>query len=114
MIDWKHIEQLAADVGPAEMTNIVGLFLDEMDSEIAALTPGVVSGNEGLAAKMHFLKGSAFYLGFTTFGNLCAAFEIQLGTEAAIDLGRLVSVYQQSRNQFLAEAPRHSLVVADA
>jgi len=116
MIDWKHVHQLAADVGAGEFTEIATLFLDEMDSEIAAMKSCDNRDPAALSARMHFLKGSAYYLGFTGFGNLCAAYEAELRTHKTpnVDLAALIAAYQRSREQFISEAPSHSLTVSAA
>ena len=115
MIDWTHIKQLETDVGAAEFKNVVALFLDEVDSEIELLrTP--VRTPEILKSKMHFLRGSAYYLGFREFGDLCAQNELLADTERAgdIDLNHLILVYDLSRSRFLDEAPKYCSFVTAA
>lgn len=115
MIDWTYIKQLESDVGPKEFGNVVALFLDEVDSEIELLrTP--ISNPDILRSKMHFLKGSAYYLGFKEFADLCARNEelAVAGRAEEIDLDGLISVYDQSRAHFLEEAPKHCSFVAAA
>jgi HPt (histidine-containing phosphotransfer) domain-containing protein len=115
MIDWTYIKQLETDVGEAEFKNVVALFLDEVDSEIELLrTPGKTP--EILKSKMHFLKGSAYYLGFKDFGDLCAQNELLADTGRAedIDLSLLISVYDRSRSRFLDEAPKYCSFVTAA
>lgn len=108
MIEWSSIKQLESDVGAAELKNVVALFLDEVDSEMELLRTPATSP-ETLKSKMHFLKGSAYYLGFKTFGDLCAKNEVlaQSGRADEIDISGLISVYEQSRALFLKEAPKH-------
>lgn len=115
MIDWAYVKQLETDVGAAELNNVVALFLDEVDSEIELLrSPNAPP--EVLKSKMHFLKGSAYYLGFKAFGDLCAQYEVlaEAGRAEEIDVSGLISVYDQSRVRFLDEAPRHCSFVAAA
>ena len=108
MIDWASIKQLETDVGEAEFNNVVTLFLDEVDSEMKLLVEPV-KNHEMLKSKMHFLKGSAYYLGFKEFGDLCAQNELlaDAGRSKEIDLNLLISVYNRSRSRFLDEAPKH-------
>lgn len=115
MIDWTYIKQLETDVGAAEFKNVVALFLDEVDSEIELLrTP--VTTPQILKSKMHFLKGSAYYLGFKEFGDLCARNEMlaDSGRAEEIDLSHLISIYDRSRSRFLDQAPKYCSFVAAA
>lgn len=115
MIDWTHVKQLECDVGAGEFRNIVTLFLDEVGSEIGLLK-GTPQTAWQIKAKMHFLKGSACYLGFSEFGDLCAHNEAlaDAGDTAAIDLMHLINVYEQSRRQFEKEASDHCSFTAVA
>jgi HPt (histidine-containing phosphotransfer) domain-containing protein len=115
MIDWTHVKRLESDVGAGEFRNVVALFLDEVDSEIELLRNTAPAADQ-IKAKMHFLKGSACYLGFAEFGDLCARNEAlaDAGDTAAIDLTRLIAVYEQSRRQFVQEASSHCSFTAAA
>ncbi len=115
MIDWTYIKQLEADVGTGDFRNVVALFLDEVDSEIDLLKSPIVTA-ETLQSRMHFLKGSSYYLGFTEFGDLCAANEAlaESGRAAEIDLQRLIAIYEKSRLRFMDEAPKYCGFVAAA
>lgn len=115
MIDWTYVKQLETDVGQADFKNVVALFLDEVDSEIELLRSSALPA-ETLKSKMHFLKGSAYYLGFKEFGDLCARNEVlaEAGRTEEIDTDALISVYDQSRSCFLDEAPNHCSFVAAA
>lgn len=108
MIDWTSIKQLESDVGAGEFKNVVAQFLDEVDSEIETLRSSVPT-SDILKSKMHFLKGSSMYLGFTAFGDLCAKNEAlaESGSVAEIDLDRLIAIYEQSRIRFIDEAPKY-------
>lgn len=115
MIDWTYIKQLEADVGAGDFKNVVALFLDEVDSEIDLLRSPLAT-TDILKSKMHFLKGSSYYLGFTEFGDLCAENEAlaESGRAAEIDLPRLIAIYEESRLRFLDEAPKYCSFVAAA
>lgn len=115
MIDWSYIKQLEADVGTGDFKNVVALFLDEVDSEIDILKSPPVTADT-LKSRMHFLKGSSYYLGFKEFGDLCAENEAlaESGRAAEIDLPRLIDIYEQSRLLFLDEAPKYCSFVAAA
>ncbi len=105
MIDWDRVADLREEVGPEDFDEVVELFLQEVDEEIETLSS--VAASDGLAEKLHFLKGSALSLGFREFSGLCQTGEAALTQDptAEIDLDRLQSSYQFSRSTFLADLP---------
>lgn len=115
MIDWALVKQLESDVGRDEFNTVVMLFLEEADDAVDQLRRSPPQGAE-LAAKMHFLKGSAYSLGFAAFGDLCTQAEVQTGggSSGEVDLAALISVYDKSRQTFLDDAPKHCGFVAAA
>lgn len=54
-------------------------------------------------ADLHFLKGCALNLGFEAFCKLCGQGEKQAreGKADAIDLSAILSIYDQSRREFV-------------
>ncbi len=106
MIDWDRVAALREEVGPEDFDEVVELFLQEVDEEIEALDPN--SQQEGLAEKLHFLKGSALSLGFREFSGLCQTGESALTADPAaqVDVQGLQSSYQTSRSAFLADLPQ--------
>jgi HPt (histidine-containing phosphotransfer) domain-containing protein len=105
MIDWDRVAALREEVGPEDFEEVVELFLQEVDEEIEALAAGAPP--EGLAEKLHFLKGSALSLGFRDFSDLCQTGEQALSSDpgAKVDLQQLQSSYQSSRLAFLDDLP---------
>lgn len=109
MIDWKQVKQLEADVGSEDFAEVVALFLDEVDEAIEPLkSPGGIS-LDNVSSVMHFLKGSALNLGFETFGAYCSQSEelAKSGAPGDVDQLHVVTLYEQSRALFLAEASQH-------
>lgn len=106
MIDWDRVAALREEVGPEDFDEVVELFLQEVDEEIDALLPD--GPKDGLAEKLHFLKGSALSLGFREFSGLCQSGESALSQDptAEVDLASLQSSYQSSRSTFLADLPQ--------
>jgi HPt (histidine-containing phosphotransfer) domain-containing protein len=70
MIDWTRVEELIDEFGVQDFTEVVDLFLTEVDGAISQLGEGCHSP-DGLAAQMHFLKGAALNLGFSALSDLC-------------------------------------------
>lgn len=105
MIDWNRVAALREEVGPEDFEEVVELFLQEVDEEIETLSG--VSPSDGLADKLHFLKGSAMSLGFRAFSEMCQAGEAALAQDpdAAIDLPGIHSNYKTSRAAFLNDLP---------
>lgn len=103
MIDWNRVRELQDEVGMEDFSEIVTLFLEEVDEATAALAAGGPGGD--LAAAMHFLKGCALNLGFRDLASYCAEGEVQAQGGAAdqVDLARLCEIYAASRSAFLAQ-----------
>lgn len=102
MIDWDRVAELQAEVGAEEFAEVVDLFLDEVETTLARLgqTPGQ------LEDELHFLKGSAWNLGFREFGALCQDGErlCAAGKGAGIDPGAVRESYARSKQAFMARA----------
>ena len=105
MIDWDRVAALREEVGPEDFDEVVELFLQEVDEEIEGLAG--ISPSNGLAEKLHFLKGSALSLGFQEFSGLCHNGEKALSDDPAanVDIDALNSSYQSSRAAFLSDLP---------
>jgi len=65
MIEWQRVNELRDEVGNDDFPKIVTVFLDEVDEVIARITIRITQED------MHFLKGSAWTLGFSDTGTLC-------------------------------------------
>ncbi|WP_417256233.1 Hpt domain-containing protein [Celeribacter halophilus] len=101
MIDWKRIEELRAEVGEEDFTEIASIFLEEVDEMVARIRND--QNPNSLEQDLHFLKGSSLNLGFTAFSSLCYEGEIaaRRGDVAQIDLPKLFETYTHSRAEFL-------------
>lgn len=106
MIDWARVSQLRDEIGADDFGEVVEIFLEEVEEEIAHLR--AVPAPETLEAKLHFLKGSALNLGFDNFSDLCKAGEVAAaqGDASKIDLGQIVDSYSNSKSEFLSTLPK--------
>lgn len=102
MIDWSRVEELRSEIGSEGLAEIVELFLDEVEGVVMRLMsapdPAV------LEQDLHFLKGSAWNLGFAEFGALCQDGERRAadGRGAEVDVGLVVDCYGASKAVFMA------------
>lgn len=101
MIDWQRIAELRNEIGPDDFGDVVGLFLEEVEEEIAALRQGGDAAQ--IERRLHMLKGSALNLGFTTFGALCGQGEATAarGPNPPLDLTETLASYDASKAEFL-------------
>ena len=102
MIDWSKVMQLRDEVGAEDFDEVVELFLDEVEDTISQLG----GAGRSLEHDLHFLKGSALNLGFSTFSDLCRDGEAAAaqGQSDAVDTGAIVQAYHGSKSVFLSEA----------
>ena len=102
MIDWDRIEELKDELGAEDFPEVVTVFLGEVEDELATLD--ATTDTAALAARLHFLKGSALNLGFAAFSNLCLTGEkavAENGIQAA-QLDVIRSCFVKSRTALLA------------
>ncbi|WP_422029957.1 Hpt domain-containing protein [Roseovarius sp.] len=101
MIDWKRVSELREEVGEENFDEVIDLFLFEVEDELARLTASHAKAT--LAARLHFLKGSALNLGFTAFSALCQAGETAAGNDAGadVDIDGVLTCYDQSKQAFI-------------
>ncbi len=103
MIDWQQVRQLQEDVGKEEMTEVVELFLSEVDEAMETLTVNYADmPPDERSAAFHFLKGCAANLGFETFGNRCAEGEsvTKSGAKPSFTISDLMGIYTKSKQAF--------------
>lgn len=96
MLNQSRIDELKAEVGEDDFTEVVELFCEEMDE----VFDNIQHANPAkLREDLHFLKGSALNVGLEAVGNLCISAENALAgsPEANPDLTELRSVYEQSK-----------------
>ncbi|HQY42788.1 MAG TPA: Hpt domain-containing protein [Paracoccaceae bacterium] len=102
MIDWTRVNELRNEIGDDGFSEVVELFLDEVEEVIARLenAPDPRSFEQDL----HFLKGSAWNLGFAAFGVLCQSGERRAaqGQAATVDMAAVLASYAASKDCFLA------------
>ena len=102
MVDWNRIRELREEIGEDDYAEVIELFFLEVEAAIERLVlPGTAAERE---ADLHFLKGSAVNLGFTTFGGLCAKGELH-AVERALDdadIREVIESYRASRGVFEA------------
>lgn len=114
MIDWQRVDILREEIGEDGFADVVELFLEEVESVVARLieNPDPARYDRDL----HFLKGSAWNLGFAAFGGLCQAGEkmASSGNAASVDLAPILECYANSKTQFLAGAADHGIVLTAA
>lgn len=102
MIDWTRVEELRSEIGGDGLSEIVELFLDEVEGVVMRLmsAPDMAT----LEQDLHFLKGSAWNLGFIGFGAICQDGERRAaaGRGAEVDLRAVADCYAGSKSAFMA------------
>lgn len=101
MIDWSRVRELRREIGEEGFAEVVELFLDEVETAIGRLASA--TSTRASAEDMHFLKGSAWNLGFVDFGALCHDSERRAaaGRFEQADLERVMTCYAASKAAFL-------------
>lgn len=96
MIDWDRVSELRDEVGAEDFDEVVEIFLDEADAEVAKLPH--LSDAPGIEALLHFLKGSALNLGLSEFADRCSAGE-RLARDGGtrVDVAAIVACYDASK-----------------
>ena len=100
MIDWDRVADLWSDIGAEGFADVLELFLEEVEEVVARLGTGPNSLEEDL----HFLKGSAWNLGFAAFGAACQDAERKAvaNLPVADDIPEVLRSYADSKTAFLA------------
>ncbi len=99
MIDWQRVTDLRSEIGAEGFAEVVELFLDEVETVVMN-----VGGRPGrLGEELHFLKGSAWNLGFRAFGAICQDGERKCaaGRAAEVDLKAIIDCYCESKEIFM-------------
>ncbi|GAA6200718.1 Hpt domain-containing protein [Aquicoccus sp. SU-CL01552] len=107
MILWSRVNELRDEVGAEDFKEVVELFLDEVEEVIDRLRAG--SPRDQLEQDLHFLKGSALNLGFSTFSDLCQDGErlAAQGKPDDVDLAAITDAYDRSKVCFLDGMREH-------
>ncbi|MBD3785462.1 MAG: Hpt domain-containing protein [Sphingomonadales bacterium] len=102
MIDWARVKELQSEIGPEGFAEVLELFLDEVESVVMNLG----ARPDRLGEELHFLKGSAWNLGFREFGAMCQDGERKCaaGNCAAVDLRSIITCYGASKEVFMTRA----------
>ncbi|MDO5632765.1 MAG: Hpt domain-containing protein [Paracoccus sp. (in: a-proteobacteria)] len=102
MIDWNRVIELRNEVGPDEFGPVLELFMDEVEEIVMRLD---ASDPARLARDMHFLKGSAWNLGFAEFGALCQQGETlaMRGRTEDVKPEDFVACYSTSKQIFMRD-----------
>lgn len=102
MIDWGRVAELRSEIGDDDFREVVDLFLDEVQGVLQRLAeaPEPVRFEDDF----HFLKGSAWNLGFSTFGEMCQSAErrASAGRAEGIDIAAIHECYRVSKQAFQA------------
>ena len=107
MILWSRVTELRDEVGDEDFKEVVELFLDEVEEVIERLRTD--TNRDQLEQDLHFLKGSALNLGFSTFSDLCQDGErlAAQGKPDSVDLAAIVDGYDRSKDCFLDGMREH-------
>lgn len=100
MIDWNRVAELRSEIGADGFGEVLELFLDEVESVVTRLGQRA----EKLEEDLHFLKGSAWNLGFAGFGAICQDGErkASAGLSPLIEVVAIRECYNTSKAQFMA------------
>lgn len=101
MIEWSRVRELRDEVGEEDFSDVVELFLEEVEEVIDRLDRQ--PEQDRLEHDLHFLKGSALCLGFRDFSQLCQNGEKKSaqGYGESVDLGEIIGGYRTSKSLFL-------------
>ena len=101
MIDWQRVVELRSEIGPEGFDEVLELFLDEVEGVVMRLG----QRREKLEEELHFLKGSAWNLGFAAFGAMCQDGERKAvaGRSDEIDVPAILDCYGKSKEIFLGK-----------
>lgn len=108
MIDWDRVAELRNEIGGEDFAEVVDMFLEEADEVAETMKGGLAS--VAVEAALHFLKGSALNLGFRELARLCQVAEKAAagGVAHDVDLGPVVTMYEQSKLAFNAGKAKYA------
>ena len=101
MIDWDRVNELRSEIGEDGFDEVVELFLDEVESVVMRL--GADPDPSRYEDDLHFLKGSAWNLGFAEFGAVCQDGERKAaaGQGSQINISAVIYSYGKSKEEFM-------------
>lgn len=102
MIDRARIDELRAEVGAEDLTEVVQLFCEEVEETLGRI---IGHPSPSLAEDLHFLKGSALNIGMTELGALCQTAEKSLREDPAgsPDLAAIAAAFRKARQALYLE-----------
>lgn len=100
MIEWDRVNALRNDVGAEDFGEVVEIFLEEVEEVVGRLRRGDKSA---LIEDLHFLRGCAMNLGFSSLSQSCEVGERVASTESpdAVDTSMIVRSYDTSHKEFV-------------
>jgi HPt (histidine-containing phosphotransfer) domain-containing protein len=99
MIDWTRVKDLRDEIGEESFDEVAVLFLEEADEAVEKLDGSLAAA--ALESALHFLKGSALNLGFSTLATLCQDGERRAaGGSADVALDEIKTIYEASKSAF--------------
>jgi len=106
MIDWMRVDELRQEIGDEGFAEVVELFLDEVEEVVMRLA--AAPAPESYEQDLHFLKGSAWNLGFADFGACCQEGERKAarGLATVADIAAAIENYDRSKAAFLGGLAR--------
>lgn len=107
MIDWGRVQELQSDLGVDDFSEVVALFLLEVEAALARLGLAEGGAEAQMRQECHFLLGAALNLGFREFAERARAAERACRgvPPVHIDIRALRRSYVVSRDAFLARLP---------
>lgn len=105
MIDWARVSELRDEVGAEDFEEVVHLFLEEVEDVVSRLQHGADS--QTLEADLHFLRGSALNLGFSSFSKICLDAEQHAASGAATseEVSEVLFAFFNSKAEFIDGLP---------
>lgn len=72
-VDWKRIEELQAEIGPAAFEQVLAMFVIELDDGFRRLAR--LEDPRDAPATLHAMKGAALSIGLDRLARLCLELE---------------------------------------
>ncbi len=100
IIDEARLAELAEEIGPDALDEVISMFLDEI-AEAADRLSG--AGDPARAAEdLHFIKGAAANLGLAALAGTCAEEEARARAGEPLDRERVLAAWQEARSALAA------------
>jgi HPt (histidine-containing phosphotransfer) domain-containing protein len=100
MIDWNRVRELQEEIGKAEFSEVVMMFLEEADDVLGRMRND--ASPTSLGNDCHYLKGAALNLGFQTLAGLCQSAETRAAQgDCNADIGEMQRCYTASKEALL-------------